>query len=106
MADYLEFMRERLGKNWVLVHARRKKPRYDHRGFLQTQVNHRQYDEMQRAWRLEHGREYDPPRAAMYMALVDCEKAIGKLERNGDLVFCERLLGAVRQALEAERATF
>ena len=95
MSDYLNYMIERLGSNWVL--ARRTSRIVARYGDNVNCVSNKQLRAVERDWRLAHGREYDEPRAAMYLALLAVSNAYAGRSP---------LLDQVRAALAAEQATF
>lgn len=94
--NHSEFLRQRLGDNWVLVHAVRKKPKYDRSGNLQTQVSRKRYDEVEREWRATHGDPYDQVRADLYTSLRDMVDSFGHLS--------PQLKAQAEDALKAELA--
>jgi hypothetical protein len=99
MPDYLNFMTERLGSNWVL--ARRTSRIIARYGEDVNCVSHKQMRAVERDWRLAHGREYDEPRALMYLALKQIHE---HLIHNDN---CRAIMTELaRAALAAEQATF
>lgn len=75
-ANHLDFLSDRLGPNWVLVGRRSKKPMYDRRGNVQTQVTRAEYAAAERAWREQYGDPYDMVRADLYTTLRDARGAV------------------------------
>lgn len=94
---HAEFLQQRLGPNYVVVHARRKAPRFDSRGFEQQQVTRVQHDAAEREYRALYGDPYDAVRAELYKVLRDLFNDGATWSAMG-LEFSKR----VKAALEAE----
>lgn len=93
-----DFLRERLGPNWVVMNRRSKEPRFDRRGFEQTQVTRGQYRAAEREYRALYGDPHDRARAQMYRALLACKE---HLSGSCDTM-SQKLLLDVEAAITAE----
>jgi hypothetical protein len=99
MSDYIDYLKQKLGPNWVL-HPRTRRI-VDKYGEDVVCVTAKQMREIDRAYRMQHGREYDKPRAAMYRALVNIHAHLA----NGDN--CVAIMQELaRAALVLEQETF